>query len=70
MPGLVLALGVGLGSAVWSQIGRFGFGVHFGLGVGLAVGSGVGSGFGGTRGSGKPGSPAAESVCDRFQSGP
>ena len=41
-----------------------------GLDVGFGVGSGVGSGWGGTRGSGKRGSAAAESACDRFQFGP
>src|SRR5580704_19462575 len=50
----------------------FGFGVGVGTGVGrgFGVGNGVGSGWGGTRGSGKCGSPAAESDCERFQSGP
>ena len=64
--------GVKVGSGCWRQIGMFGFGVGVGTGVGrgLGVGGGVGSGLGGTRGSGKRGSAAAESDCERFQSGP
>jgi len=54
------------------QTGTLGFGVGVGIGVGfgLGVGASVGRGSGGTRGSGKWGSPAAESACERFQSGP
>jgi hypothetical protein len=64
--------GANVGSGFWRQIGISGFGVGVGTGVGrgLGVGGSVGSGFGGTRGSGKRGSPAAESACERFQSGP
>lgn len=53
-------------------MGTLGFGVAVGVDVGrgLGVGGKVGSGCGGTLGSGKRGSPAAESACDRFQSGP
>ncbi len=60
------------GIGVWSQIGMLGLSVRVGsgVGVGFGVGGGVGSGLGGTRVSGNPGSPAAERVCERFQSGP
>lgn len=61
-----------VGNGRWRQMGMFGFGVGVGMGVGVGfgVGANVGSGTGGTRGSGKCGSPAAESAWDRFQSGP
>jgi hypothetical protein len=61
-----------VGSGCCRQIGMFGLGVGVGFGVGLGFGGGarVGSGCGGTRGSGKRGSLAAESACERFQSGP
>lgn len=64
--------GAAVGNGDWRQIGMFGFGVGVGTGVGrgLGVGGRVGSGCGGTRGSGKRGSTAAESACERFQSGP
>ena len=64
--------GAKVGSGFWRQIGMSGFGVGVGTGVGrgFGVGASVGSGLGGTRGSGKRGSPAAESACERFQSGP
>src|SRR5579871_3354576 len=70
--GVGAADGSTVGSGFCRQIGTLGFGVGVGTGVGrgLGVGSGVGSGCGGTRGSGKCGSPAAESACERFQSGP
>ncbi len=63
-----------VGSGFWRQIGILGFGVgvagNGGGSVAFGVGGRVGSGFGGTRGSGKRGSAAAESDCERFQSGP
>ena len=48
----------------------FGVGVGTGVGLGVGVGASVGKGWGGMRGSGNPGSPAAESAWERFQSGP
>ena len=63
-----------VGSGFCRQIGMFGFGVGVRTGAtvgrGDGDGGGVGSAVGGTRGSGKRGSPAAESACERFQSGP
>ena len=67
------SIGAPLGIGVWRQIGIFALIVGVGRGVarGLGVdGSRVGCGAGGTRGSGKRGSPAAERVEERFQSGP
>ncbi|HEY1867145.1 MAG TPA: hypothetical protein VGG70_02545, partial [Candidatus Cybelea sp.] len=62
-----------VGKGFCRQIGILGFGVGVagttGLGLGFGVGGSVGSGWGGTRGSGKCGSPEAESACERFQSG-
>jgi hypothetical protein len=65
-------VGAAVGRGFWRQIGTLGFGVGVGTGVGrgFGVGRGVGSGWGGTRGSGKRGSPAADSAWERFQSGP
>jgi hypothetical protein len=53
-------LGVGLGEGV----------AACGVGVNFGRGGGVGNGAGGTRGSGKPGSEAADMTSLRFQSGP
>jgi hypothetical protein len=63
--------GVAVGSGFCRQIGTFGLIVGVGAtGSGLGVGGNVGTGWGGTRGSGNRGSDAAESVSERFQSGP
>jgi hypothetical protein len=58
-----------VGSGFCRQTGRLGFSVGVGettgagvAGLGFGVGNGVGSGWGGTRGSGKRGSPPAESA--------
>jgi hypothetical protein len=70
--------GVAVGSgAARRQTGRLRFGVGVGdgdatAGFGVCFGGGgaVGIGTGGTRGSGKPGSLAAEMTCVRRQFGP
>jgi hypothetical protein len=69
--GVTRTNGVSVGNGFCRQTGRLGFSVGVGTitgagvaGLGLGVGNGVGSGWGGTRGSGKRGSPPAESAWE------